>query len=363
VIVALAAGRVSTWLNGPAGVVLGQITAAQPVLQDNFDDNKKGTPWKLFGENPKGKVAEINKRLEFTTTTDANVPFVGYVSDKWWIDPNQDFRMKVDLYFDYATYSYSEGWVCFGVTANAAGPKDQYAALGIGCSSVYSNYWREWKNGYDIQMDFAGRVRTLVTMYIFYDSGNDILYLSDYGYEPDDAWQSLPGVVRGLWNRAPLYIFLAGTTENLGIVAGDAYLDNFVIEKGKLGSPYQDPTQPPGGDGGGQVMDVTATVAVVPSVIRRQATTDKLTVLIGLPKEVALADWDPANIPTLSPGSIAAGAQTAFVWVDDTVKIMASFSKAKLMQAIPENGQVDVHVVGKLKDGRSYAGTCSVTIQ
>ena len=50
--------------------------------------------WRLFGENAKAKTTEVNKRLEFTATSDVNVPFMGYIGDKWWIDPNQDFQMK-----------------------------------------------------------------------------------------------------------------------------------------------------------------------------------------------------------------------------------------------------------------------------
>jgi hypothetical protein len=362
VIVAVIAGRVSICLNGSGGVAQGQTSTEQPVLQDNFDDNKKGTPWKIFGETAKAKATEVNKRLEFTTTADVNVPFVGYISDRWWIDPNQDFRMKVDLYFDIAAYN-SDGWISFGVTPNANQPGDRYVALGVGCSGFFKNYWREWRDGYEVRVDFAGRVRSLVTLYMYYDSWYDVLYLSDTGYDPDSAWQVLPGLVRGRWGRVPLYVFLGAKTKNLTIMSGNAHLDNFVIEKGKLGSPYNDPTQPPGGGGGGQVLDVAATLAVVPSVIQRRASGDKLTVLVGLPQEIGLADWDPANVPTLSPGGIAANAQTAFVWVDNTVKILASFSKTKLMQAIPSNGLVEVHVVGQLKDGRSYAGSSPVTIQ
>lgn len=360
-IVALIAGRVLVGFNGLRGVAYGQTATAESVLQENFDDNKKGTPWKVVGESAKARVVETNKRLEFATTADVNVPFVGYVSDKWWIDPNQNFQMKVNLYFD--VYTYSHGWVCFGVTPSPNGPSSQYVKFGIGASSVFQNYWREWKDGYEIRTDFVGRVRSVVTLYIFYDSWGDVLYLSDSGYDPDSAWQSLPNIVRGRWGRVPLYVFLGATTENLTMNSGNAYLDNFVIDKGRIGSPYNDPTQPPGGDGGDPLLDVAATVAVVPSPIYRQSGADKLTVLIGLPPEIKLADWDATKVPTLSPGSIAAKAQTAFTWTDCTVKILASFSKAELMQAVPTNGPVDLYIVGQLKDGRTYVGSCPVSIQ
>ena len=84
-----------------------------------------------------------------------------------------------------------------------------------------------------------------------------------------------------------------------------------MIEKGKIGSPYPstDPTQPPGG--GGEVLDVAATVAIMPSVVQRAASGDKIVALVSLPKEVALTHWDPANVPTLSPGGLTANTQTA----------------------------------------------------
>jgi hypothetical protein len=361
VIAAVIAGRMSVCLKSPGSVALGQTTTT-PVLQDNFDDNKMGTLWKLFGTSAKAKVAEANKRLEFTIATDVNVPFAGYISDKWWIDPNQDFRMKIDLHFDI--FAYANGWVCFGLTPEATGPDEKYVVLGIGCSGPFQNYWSEWRDGYEARMDFESRARTTVTLYISYDSWYDVLYLSDTGYGSEGTWQSLSGFVKGSLGRAPLYVFLGVKTDSLAINSGSAYLDNFVIDKGKLGSPYPS-TDPNDGGTGGEVRDVEGTLAIQPSTIQRSGGSDKLTAMIGLPAGITLAKWDPTKMPTLSPGSIAATTQTAFVWVDDSVKILASFSKAKLMQvqAVTANGQVEVYVSGLLKDGSSYAASCFVTIQ
>jgi hypothetical protein len=358
-IVAVFAGRMSVCLKS-SGVAMGQTTTATPVLQDNFDDNKIGTPWKVFGTNAKAKVAEANKRLQFTTTSDVNVPFMGYISDKWWIDPNQDFQMKVDLHFDI--FSYSNAWVCFGVTPKSTGPDDVYATVGIGCSGVFQNYWAEWHDGYVGRMDFEGRVLPTVTLYISYDSWYDVLYLSDNGYGSQGTWETLSGFVKGQMGRVPLYVFLAAKTQSMAIDSSGVYMDNFVIEKGKLGSPYNQPTDPNSGGDDGGVKDITGTLAMLPSTLQRSAASDKLTALVALPAGVTLADWDSTKMPVLSPGGIAATAQTAFIWADDTVKILASFSKTKLMQAVSTNGQTEVYVSGTLKDGTTYAASCAVTI-
>ncbi|HSW02885.1 MAG TPA: hypothetical protein VLI39_22175 [Sedimentisphaerales bacterium] len=357
VIVAVIAGRMGVFPRH-SGVASGQTTNS-PVLQDNFDDNKRGTLWKVFGTSAKATVTEANKRLQFSTTSDIDVPFMGYISDKWWIDPNQDFQMKVDLTFNVFSYD-GNGWVCFGLTPEATGPQELYAALGIGCSGVFQNYWTEWHDGFIGRVDFVGRPKPTVTMYISYDSWYDILYLSDYGYGPEGKWKAVSGFVKGSLKRAPLYVFLAAKSESMTLPPTSAYLDNFVIEKGKLGSPYQS-TDP--NTGGGQVRDIEGTVAILPSTIQRSGGSDKLTALLGLPEGITLEDWDPRNVPTLSPGTVSATAHTAFVWVDDSLKILTAFSKTKLMEVVTTNGEVEVHVAGKLKDGRSYAGSCLVTIR
>lgn len=359
VIVAVIAGRVSVCLNSSGGVARGQTTTSGVVLQDNFDDNKTATMWKKFGTMTGAAVTETNKRLEFTASPNVSVPFIGYLGDKWWVDPNQDFQMRIDLYFD--ANSYNSGWICFGLTSNPNGPSENYVTLGVGCSGLLQNYWREWNDGAITRMDFESRFLSGVTLYLSYDSWYDILYLSDSGYGEKGSWQTMSKFIKGTWGRVPIYVFLAATTDEMTITSGHAYLDNFVIEKGKIGTPYSNVD--PGGDDPDPTTDITATVSIVPSVIKRKATNDRIIAVIGLPQGVCLSDWDSKNMPVMSPGSIKADSQTAFVWADNTVKILASFSKTALMSAITADGQATVYVAGKLKDGSNYAGSYKITIE
>ncbi|MEN6575265.1 MAG: hypothetical protein ABFD90_02895 [Phycisphaerales bacterium] len=356
-VIAVIAARAS--VGGLGGVAQGQTTASTAVVQDNFDDNKMASLWKVFGSSATIKATEANKRLEFITTADANEAVVGYISNKWWIDPNQDFQMKSTLCFD--AIGTSSGWVMLGFTPDSDTPVDRHIMFGIGRSKTFKNYWWEGKNDLVTYMDFVGRTVNSVTLYISYDAWNDILYLGDTGYGEENAWQIMENFTSSYWGHVPFYVFLGVTTENLAISSGGAYIDNFALEKGKIGSPYTDPNGPPGDDDP-ILTDVDATLAIMPSTIGRKTTGDRVTAVITLPKDLTLADWNSADVPTLSPGSIAAGAQAAFTWVDGSVKILASFSKTALLTAVTADGQVELHVVGKLKDGATYAGSCTVTI-
>lgn len=359
-IVAAITGRVSVCLNSSGGVAQGQTTTSGVVLQDNFDDNKTGGMWKKFGTMAGAAVTETNKRVEFTASSSVSVPFIGYIGDEWWIDPNQDFQMRIDLFFD--AYTYSNGWICFGLTSEADGPSEQYTTLGIGCSGLFQNYWREWTDDSITRMDFEGRVMSGVTLYLSYDSWYDTLYLSDAGYGEKGSWYTMSKYIKGTWGAVPVYVFLAATTDDMTITAGHAYLDNFVIEKGKIGTPYSN-VDPNDDEAPDPSTDVTATVSVAPSVIERKATNDKIIAVVGLPQGVRLSDWDAKNMPVMSPGSIKADSQTAYRWADGTVRILASFSKASLTSAITADGQATVYVSGELKDGRDYTGSDKITIE
>jgi len=236
--------------------------------------------------------------------------------------------------------------------------------VGIGRSRSFLNYWWELKDDNWNTMDFVGRTLTNVTFYVTYDSAKDILYISDTGYGDEGAWQYMPDFLATYYGNVPLYVFLGVTTQNLAIPAGKVYLDDFEVAKGAIGSPYDD-----GGDDDDDddnppvVAEIEATVAMIPSTIKRKSTATKVTAVIALPKDITLADWDEDDLPTLSPGKTRASAQKAFLWVDKTVRIMASFSKSDLLDAVTTAGETELHLSGTLADGRTYAGSCTVTIK
>jgi len=375
---------IAVCLHGPAGVARGespdagtQVAAEPPapselpVLRDSFDDNQKGKLWNVYQEDPNGWVIEANKRLEFGAAADVNGAFAGYVGGKWWIDPNHDFSMKVDLHYDLVTYG--EGRLTFGLTPDPEDPRNQYISLGIGCVNRYPSYWHEWKEDYEIRWDSAGRVRDDVTMYMSYQAFTDELYVSDVGYGSENAWQTFPDFIWGRWGHPRLYVFLGGTTDDLKIDSGHAFFDNFVIESGAVVKPPEwneppepnDPNDPndPNSPGGFIEPDVMAEVLVIPSSITRRNTSDPLTASVILPQSIRAADVDRAEPLRMRPGNLKGTKQTIFVWLTGRVIVTASFSRAELMQAVTDNGNTELQVFGKLKDGRYFGGTDTVTIK
>ncbi len=83
--------------------------------------------------------------------------------------------------------------------------------------------------------------------------------------------------------------------------------------------------------------------------------------LPGIPKDAV----DIAQPLLLYPGAIKSLHQYAFEYDDaGTVRtnVFAFFDKAKLLAAVPENGKVKLHVVGRLKTGQYFYGTYWVNI-
>jgi hypothetical protein len=345
------------------GVASAQVTtSSQAVVQDNFDDNKTGTLWKAYTEGT-GKAAEVNKHVEFTTTSATDNAFAGYMGDKWSIDPNHDFAMKVDLNYDMVTMN--GGWVTFGVTPSPDKPRNQYVAFGIGCVSTFRSYWREWKDGYEVRWTFQGRNRNLTTLYFSYDADADTLYMGEAGYGADNAWEVVADQVRGRWGRKPIYVFLGLTTEGVAVGAGHAFVDNFALESGVLTNAK--PSTPPDPNNkppeGGESVDVAAEISILPSVIKRLGPAEPITSFLSLPRGLLPVDVDETQPIVLTPGGAQATKRTTFLWLTGQVIVVASFDRAKLLETVTTNGDVSLQVAGRLKDGRYFGGTDAVRIE
>jgi hypothetical protein len=375
---AVSIGIATADLTGPQGVAWGQsatinLAAAMttlgaaagttPLVQDNFDDNKRGNLWKQYTDDPNCKVQEANKRLEFVAKYTPKSPiFAGYVADKWCIDPNHDFAMRVDLSYDLVTMN--GGWFSFGVTPTPDLPRKQYVSMGIGCVSVYPSYWREYKDGYEVRWDFDSRGYTRQTLYISYNAESDSVYLSDTGYGADEAWQTLTDVIKARWPKKPLYVFLGGSAETLQIDAGHAFADNFAVDSATIVNPNAPPVDPGKPiDPNTKPTEVTGEAAIMPSVIKRAGPAQAISTFLSLPEGLLPSDVDETKPLVLLPGAAEAKSWTTFLWLSGRVVVIGSFDRTKLLETVTTNGEVTVQVMGTLKDGRRFGGTDTVTIQ
>ncbi len=108
---------------------------------------------------------------------------------------------------------------------------------------------------------------------------------------------------------------------------------------------------------------MVAELLIVPSSIARGNTRDPLTAFVVLPRGIRPADVNDAEPLRMRPGNLAGTKQAIFPWLTGEIIVVASFSRAELMQAVPDNGSVELQVIGKLEDGRSFAGIDTVAIR
>ncbi len=206
----------------------------QIALKDTFDDNQRAPLWKELFEDPNNaRVVEANKRLELRTSALATGGFAGFLSNAWRLDPRYDFAMKVDFHYDLFTLN-EEGSIGIGLTPSPENLSSRRVELSVGCVENFRSYRYERVNGYSTLAGYFQRWENDGTLYVSYDSQNDVLYMSLGGYGPEQAWATFDGLLRGTWGGRPLYVYLGGRSTGLTVTAGRAYLDNIVVEAGKI---------------------------------------------------------------------------------------------------------------------------------
>lgn len=207
-------------------ILLGEL-----MLRDTFDDNRTGSLWHLYNEDPNNvAIVEANSRLEFRSTSSAANVFAGYIANAWRLDPVEDFALRVDAHYDLKTLA--GGWIGLGIAPNADTPRERSVEVGIGCSGLLPFYWYDQIERWPIESSRASRFADNAVLHISYTTEDDTLYVSDTGYGPDEAWMAFPGLLQGQWEGEPVYIYLGGRSEGLDVPGGRVYLDNLLVEKG-----------------------------------------------------------------------------------------------------------------------------------
>ncbi len=105
-----------------------------------------------------------------------------------------------------------------------------------------------------------------------------------------------------------------------------------------------------------------ADVCIIPSVIRRRSygSSDKILAIVQLPAGVRESDIKDRPL-ILYPGGIEASQQSIYD-TGSRVKIIVSFDKTPIMDAVRDNGKVKLEVAGQLKSGQLFRGEQTVHI-
>jgi hypothetical protein len=112
---------------------------------------------------------------------------------------------------------------------------------------------------------------------------------------------------------------------------------------------------------------IKANLNITPEVLNRKSNQKKITAKLRLPRSITRGKIDSNEPILLYPGQIEADK----IWISMgfdfkcrgwSTTILASFDRDELMDAVPNNGQVELVVVGQLKTGQYFFGTDSVKV-
>jgi hypothetical protein len=221
--------------------------AWERVLGDDFEDGKAEPLWMLYEPEPQRvRLKEVNGRLEVEAVAQTENVDAIYVSNGWRLDATKDFALRVDFHF--SKQGVGDGRVTFGLVPSLDPSGRRWAELEAGCFDTDAFYLYEVRDGFWVQERVTNRSSDGGTLYMSYNPDTDELYFSYTGYGKANAWQTVPGLLKGLWASDAVYVTLSGGSEGMALGAGDAWLDNFVLNAGVVQSV--EPARIPDTDGG-----------------------------------------------------------------------------------------------------------------
>jgi len=207
--------------------------AWERVLSDDFQDGKAEPLWMLYQPAPELVwFKEVNGRLEVEAIAQTENVDAIYAANGWRLDATKEFALRVDFHFDKR--GTGDGRVTLGVTPSLDPSGMQWAELEAGCFEADPFFLYEVRDGSWVQERTTGRFANDGTLYISYNPDIDELYFSYTGYGKANAWQTVSGLLKGRWAGEPVYVILSGGSEGMALNAGDAWLDNFVLNAGVL---------------------------------------------------------------------------------------------------------------------------------
>jgi len=204
------------------------------VLSDDFQDGQAEPLWMLYQPEPELVwLKEVDGRLEVEAVAQMEDVDAIYAAQGWRLDATQDFALRVDFHFSKC--GTGDGRVTLGVIPSLDPAGMQWAELEAGSfGDMGPLYLYEVRDRSWVQERTTSRFANDGTLYLSYHPDVDELYFSYTGYGKANAWQTVSGLLKGRWASEAVYVILSGGSEGMALSAGDAWLDNFVLDSGAL---------------------------------------------------------------------------------------------------------------------------------
>ncbi len=180
-----------------------------------------------FARNGENELVETNHRLELRTDGTLG-DFAGfYKANGWSFDTAEDLAFKVD--FRYSDVSTADGWMGMSVGDDA-----NYVSISVGSDNDASYYYYEAVVDGNMVLEQEPRTSDDGALYVTYDSVTKKFYVShiDFGSSNAYVWQT-SNPTQGNWSL-PVDVAVGGGSTGAAIGSGEAYFDNFEMQKGKL---------------------------------------------------------------------------------------------------------------------------------
>jgi lysophospholipase L1-like esterase len=176
----------------------------------------------VYFRESRGRLDEVNQRLELTTTGKHTEFSSFYTANGWGFNTAQNFAISIN--FHYSNVSDEQGWIGICISDDS-----DYVTLSTGSDSNASYFY------YDMSIDGNAisekelRTDDDGTLYVSFDSNANTFYLSHIGFGEGNAHLS----AHGLWLK-PVTVSLGGGSTGAYLESGEAYLDSFQIHDAVL---------------------------------------------------------------------------------------------------------------------------------
>jgi hypothetical protein len=176
----------------------------------------------VFFNESRGRLDEVNQRLELTTTGRHTEFSSFYTANGWDFNTAQNFAVNID--FHYSGVSTEQGWIGICISDDS-----NYVTISAGSDSNGSYFYYDTAVDGNVISEKEPRTADDGTLYVSFDSALKTFYLSHTGFGASDANSS----AQGLWLE-PVKVSLGGGSTGAYLESGEAYLDSFEVNDAVL---------------------------------------------------------------------------------------------------------------------------------